>query len=1209
VRLSRSLLGAVFEDHTQASITADMAIRAEAQHALAALGFFDPAAEADVNRQLDDVVEGLRTVEGLEEGRLAGHVSNGYASADFARLVEGAVKAKLEAEAKGLIRARLVGKMAPQDDFDRFAANATATVETALGIVYGAVREKWKAVARVDVAGKENYVHMFEKLPRGLKVHKREEVHYLRYEVGDVMYGDARAEGVVVLVFLGGEKTVRVEVLAKSVVYVPARFEEVEWSGERRLRLATARINKPSGVKKYVAHIEPRLEKLEADVRGGAASVDGIRGLLVTDASGKKIGTPDPLLIKLFTYPFKRVRIEVVGVSHTQTGPALQFRAVALDNGPFEKLFGDIAKKYEKDLWEVVDNAKRAWLETLYKLRHDINRVADEATKVGRRNGVEAGRKLLVEGLRRLFKEKEERAASNYEALEIAVAGRLLLDIVNSPREWLSLLVGDGVVDIPIKTLGFSAKYAEVAKAVLRLLAVWAGAYGARTRGMGEREAVYASTVDVTKILGAVLAGEVLEYATALAKSWTGLAGSDAPKLISLLALAQLLGVVEGKWAVELWLAHKADTTPVKPEVAKALEGLFARVEGVDKVKWTEGGISLYFRLRGVEGAGQAAVFKLYTNFANFYLYCESCSEASAGRVLSAIAEELRLAVERLKQTAEEERPSWPKWAYNALSLPADVGWPMFLKLWARHNTSLSVPKEGRELLRVELLEARPNGIAKFRLWFYKWRETRPDIPYVDFEIRSYRDKGGRINFRGYVYANTKEILREHLHEIAELLKRYGVEGVAYYDQGHKGAFLRFSNTFRYSVLGRLGISPEFPQGEPVAVQHFGGFRFKIGDKEVKFGVKVMGRYEFYAELRLSSNEEAVCYASSLRAIGVDSRAVGNSVRLDSDSFFGLLAVANAVPPGLMPLYRSEDLHVYAGAEGGRMRLYFAVRHEGVWRVAEGMYGEKYIRLIRAERDVLEAIRGAVVKALERLGHPADIGEPREVKDEERDVVGYYLQLYSHHLAPFLKYAAEGVKAGSAKVSLEGRRIVVSAGGVEVAVEFKLLKHGEAVFFMAQDVGQTLVLYKSLKAMGVPVEITPRGVKVNSEALWSLMAATVERDTPNGLPAEVMPGTKLLNMHSADGMKLYIFRAEGAHYYFAVKTGQGWRAAGGKYDGKQVTIRGKAAEPVAKAINTIYRERGVNRKMEVKYDKCYNAPYIKLTNEDLGLLGLRRHEP
>jgi len=42
-------------------------------------------------------------------------------------------------------------------------------------------------------------------------------------------------------------------------------------------------------------------------------------------------------------------------------------------------------------------------------------------------------------------------------------------------------------------------------------------------------------------------------------------------------------------------------------------------------------------------------------------------------------------------------------------------------------------------------------------------------------------------------------------------------------------------------------------------------------------------------------------------------------------------------------------------------------------------------------------------------------------------------------------------------------------------------------------------------------------------------------------------------------LKLCIFRAEGLHYYFAVKARQEWRVAGGKYSGRNVIIAGEAA--------------------------------------------------
>ena len=158
---------------------------------------------------------------------------------------------------------------------------------------------------------------------------------------------------------------------------------------------------------------------------------------------------------------------------------------------------------------------------------------------------------------------------------------------------------------------------------------------------------------------------------------------------------------------------------------------------------------------------------------------------------------------------------------------------------------------------------------------------------------------------------------------------------------------------------------------------------------------------------------------------------------------------------------------------------------------------------------------------------------------------------------------------------------------------------------MAKDVEQTLALYKSLREMGVRVEVTPKGVKINSETLWSLVAAAIERSAPSGLPTKVMPGIELLKVYDVSGMKMYIFRAENAYYYFVVKMGDGWRAAGGKYDGKQIQIYGEATEAVAEAINALYREIGVERRVEAKYDKRHDTPYLKLTNEDLRQLNLK----
>jgi len=48
------------------------------------------------------------------------------------------------------------------------------------------------------------------------------------------------------------------------------------------------------------------------------------------------------------------------------------------------------------------------------------------------------------------------------------------------------------------------------------------------------------------------------------------------------------------------------------------------------------------------------------------------------------------------------------------------------------------VAESSREFLPVEVLEVRPDGTAKFRLWYHTWLETRHGEPYVDFEVRPY---------------------------------------------------------------------------------------------------------------------------------------------------------------------------------------------------------------------------------------------------------------------------------------------------------------------------------------------------------------------------------------------------------------------------------------------------------------------------------------
>ena len=1022
---------------------------------------------------------------------------------------------------------------------------------------------------------------------------------YFVYSVGDVEYGAVKARGVRAVAFVSGEKTLRIEILAEGVEGLAT--ERVRALGGEWVRLATFEIDVKSGL----VQLTPRVE-VSARVVVEPVSAKRLSALALTDAwmGGTYLESPDPTLHLLYALAVGEATIKVAGVTFTEAGPTLHLESRA-HAGRVNWLYEDVKRELGKvgmvvGAGEIRRKAKSKVVEVVGEYAGEVMRIAKEA------RGVEELRDELVE----LFDNIAKKAAEEYRhtrseealwrAVGAVVAKKFFAENVDDPVWWALLLLGDGVVFVRNHIIGFSAKPAEAAEAVIHIFArvmgvpLEVGRLGESAASLS-RAASRAAVKRLFKRLEEARVGNVpaLHLLTAVAEWWLGVgtSGSDPPKLLSLLALRELAAGKEGRW-LRAWLSYEAAVTPAPEEVEKWLDGVY-RVSVKPSRDPLTGAVSFDAEF---EQGGER--FKLHTDFTSFRLYCDSCSETSARGVLEAVAEELRPAVERLGPAAGE----WPKLHWNALVLPAEVGWPMFLKLWARHNMSLRVPKEGvKELLCVEVLEARADGTAKLRLWYYKWRETRPDRPYVDVEIRPYPHKDGGIRFRGHVYANgAKGIDKEHLAEIAKLLEERGVEGVAYYEY-EKKAYLQFTGAFRESVLVKVGIRPELPPGEPPAVQHMGGLRFKIGGREVEFGERAFGKTrEFYAELKFPSRDEAERFASSLKAVGVYAEVAGNTVRLNSDSFFGLLAAADATPPGLTPLYRSNNLHVYASVEEGRTRFYFAVKNGGVWRVAEGLFVEKWVQLWRAERDVLEAVRNAVIKALKMLGRSAEVEEPKEKRDERGNVETYYLTLYGPHITPFLEHAAETMKAEPAEVRLEGRHIVVEVGDVKTEVEFKLLKGSEADFLLAKDVRQTLVLYKSLKALGVPVEITPGGVRVGREALWALVAIAVERDAPSALPAEVMPGVELLKVYSAGGMRIYAFKVseEGVHYYFAVKTGQEWRAAGGKLSGGRVMIAGEAARAVAEAINAIYRERGVERRVEVRQMKD-GTPYIRLTNVDL----------
>lgn len=75
-----------------------------------------------------------------------------------------------------------------------------------------------------------------------------------------------------------------------------------------------------------------------------------------------------------------------------------------------------------------------------------------------------------------------------------------------------------------------------------------------------------------------------------------------------------------------------------------------------------------------------------------------------------------------------------------------------------------------------------------------------------------------------------------------------------------------------------------------------------------------------------------------------------------------------------------------------------------------------------------------------------------------------------------------------------------------------------------------------------------------------------------------------------------------ADRYFAVRTEEGWKAAGGKHDGKRAQIKGKAVLTVAEAVNAVYHETNVESKDEVRQRRHI---LHQGHQRDLELLGIR----
>lgn len=589
-------------------------------------------------------------------------------------------------------------------------------------------------------------------------------------------------------------------------------------------------------------------------------------------------------------------------------------------------------------------------------------------------------------------------------------------------------------------------------------------------------------------------------------------------------------------------------------------------------------------------------LFKLSTDWNEYVLCCES----SNCKGLMALAK------------AVDEKAGFRDECYV---LNAAAGKAFFYSLWRKALFSSSVDAKVEKpngapwahALRVEVLDVEPNGDARFRLWYYMWFETRPEAPYVDFWIK-YKGR----QFRGHINANEyRGIYQKHLVQIKNLAGRLvdeelGGKAVGIYLAPHKKV-LEFYGPFRDAVLKRVRYHPQpalaDALAEPALIKYLGGMRFEVDGRVVEFGVRRRGMgAEPYATIRLDNAEEAVDLYRRLQAAGIYVKAVGSEVRLNYDSYWGMAAVANAVVEGVERLYpwahdRYRSLYVFKEVRRGGIYYHFAFRQGDLWRAVGGKYRARRLKLVHADRSVLEAFRQRLLEAYEAIGVEVEVAGVARLGGKGL----YYIALSPSNLRPFEERSAPfGAVISEAKV--EGPRIVVRYKGAEHRVEFRPLKGSEFLLL-----GGGALLYRVLRARGVAAELRPDGVRLGREGMWGLLASIVDESFRKGETPQLPPGVELALVDLKRRLYVFGYEEEGGKYRRFVMLYNGlWREAGGKTIGGKLQLwhsEGGFLEGLRAALREFLRERGVAS--EIGPVRAYGNKYcLNLYGPDLKALGL-----
>jgi len=358
--------------------------------------------------------------------------------------------------------ARAAGEAASA--IQRVVEEAWVAVRPAVAIASRALAKAVLAPEQVGLADEE--------FKRAFNVARKERPLYFVYSVGDVEYGAVKAKGVRAVAFVSGKRTLRIEVLAEGVERLATEAERVKALGGEWVRLATFDIDVQSGLVQLIPHVETSMQVMAEPILAKRLSA-----LALTDAGmgGERLGSPDPTLHLLYALAVGEAVVKVKEVVFTEAGPTLQL----VSTTPAERvnwLYEEVRRELgelgvEVGVKELRRMTKASTVGAISEYASEVKRIARET------RGVEELRVRLVQ----LFDDVAEKAAEEYrhtgseEALRrvvgAVVAKKFFAENMDDPVWWTLLILGDGVVRVRGHAIGFAAKPAEAAEAVMHVFA------------------------------------------------------------------------------------------------------------------------------------------------------------------------------------------------------------------------------------------------------------------------------------------------------------------------------------------------------------------------------------------------------------------------------------------------------------------------------------------------------------------------------------------------------------------------------------------------------------------------------------------------------------------------------------------------------------------------------------------------------------------